>query len=149
MNNKCMPICFWCTKETGKYVTLKQIDDNPVPKKAILNYEPCDNCKELFSKGIHIIGVSEKQIVEDMMPIAKDNDVSLYPTGSFFVANQEWVEQMLKANNREDILEYTLEKKVLMIPEEIISKIIEESKDVPEVEFNTDFMEEKDESNSN
>ncbi len=135
MNHECMPICFWCTKETGKPVMLPEVNGKTPPKKAILNYEPCDECKAMFSQGIHIIGVVDKPLVETMPPIVKDEGVELYPTGSFFVASEPWTEEMLKKNDKADMLEDVLKRKVLMMPEEIVSKIIEEAKDVPAVEM--------------
>ena len=134
MEHKCMPICFWCTKETGKPVMLPEVNGKKPPAKAILNYEPCDSCAEMFGKGIHVIGVVEKAPVETMPPITSNDEVKVYPTGSFFVASVEWVEQMLKANSNQEMLEEVIKHKVLMMPDEIVQKIIEEAKDVPAVE---------------
>lgn len=133
MQHECMPICFWCTKETGKPVMLPEVDGKIPPKKAILSYEPCDACKAMFAQGIHVIGVVDKPLVETMPPIVKDGNVELYPTGSFFVASEPWTEEMLKKNGKQDMLEDVLKRKVLMMPEEIVSKIIAEADDVPTV----------------
>lgn len=150
MNHKCMPICFWCTKEKGTPIELPEKNGKKPPKKAILNYEPCKSCKEMFDKGIHIIGVKDKPLVESMPPIMKDKRVELYPTGSYFVATPEWTKQMLLANEKGDLVDNVLERKVLMMPEEIVSKILEEAKGVPAVALPTlDIMEEDDEDDNN
>lgn len=148
MNHECMPICFWCTKETGKPVKLPEVNGKIPPKKAILNYEPCEACKEIFCQGIHIIGVVDKPLVETMPPIVKDGEVELYPTGSFFVASESWTEEMLKKNGKADMLEDVLKRKVLMMPDEVISKIIAEMDEVPTVGM-PDMEEDEDADNSN
>lgn len=148
MNHECMPICFWCTKETGKPVQLPEVNGQKPPAKAILNYEPCDACKEMFSHGIHIIGVVDKPFVESMPPIINEGDMKLYPTGAFFVASPEWTEQMLKTNHKEAMIQEVLTRKVMMMPNEIVEKIIAESEGVPAMEVPV-TEDEDDASNSN
>lgn len=135
MKHECMPICFWCTKETGKPVQLSEVNGIKPPTKAILNYEPCDACKEMFGKGIHIIGVVDEPLTETMPPIVNDGEVKLYPTGAFFVASPEWTEQMLKANNNQQMIEHVLKQRVLMMPDEIVQNIIREAEGVPAIEI--------------
>lgn len=134
MEHECMPICFWCTKETGKPVMLPEVNGKKPPARAILNYEPCEACKEMFSKGIHIIGVVDKPFAETMPPIVCEEEMKLYPTGSFFVASPEWTEQMLKANNNQRMVENVLKHRVLMMPDEIVQGIVKEAEGVPAVE---------------
>lgn len=149
MKHECMPICFWCTKETGKPVMLSEVNGKKPPLKAILNYEPCESCKDMFSRGIHVIGVVTEPLAETIPPIMKDGNIALYPTGSFFVATPEWTTQMLKTNDKQEMIQDVLSHKVLMMPEEIVSQIIKESKDVPAVEMPTMEDESINESNSN
>ena len=134
MKHECMPICFWCTKETGKPVQLSEVGGVKPPAKAILNYEPCEACKEMFGKGIHIIGVVDKSPVETMPPIINEGEIKLYPTGSFFVASPKWTVQMLKTNNNEQMIEHVLKQRVLMMPDEIVQGIVREAEGVPAVE---------------
>ena len=148
MNHECMPICFWCTKETGKPVQLPEVNGKIPPKKAILNYEPCDACKTIFDQGIHIIGVVNKPLVETMPPIMKDGEVELYPTGSFFVASETWTREILSKNRKEEMIEDVLKRKVLMMPEEVVSQIIAEMDDVPTVGM-PDMEEDDDADNDN
>ena len=143
--NTCIPICFWCGKEKNEIAMLGKIDkaDSKAPMKAILNYEPCEACKEAIGKGIHVIGVQEKPIVEQMHPIAETPEGKLYPTGSFFVSTPEWTKAMLEANGNGNLVEEVLNKKTLLMPEEIVEQIIEDfGKEAKEVKVNTDFMEE-------
>lgn len=127
--NSTIPICFWCGKEKNEIALLGKIDkeDSPAPRKIVVNYEPCDACKELFSKGIHVIGCSKTPMVETMFPIMEDDKCCLYPTGSMFVAPEEWIKDFLTQNEREDMIENVLEMKVLLIPDDIVNQIIKDS----------------------
>ena len=128
--NPTIPICFWCGHDKNEVVLMGRIDreDSEAPRRLILNYDPCDKCKELFSKGIHIIGVTEQPIIEGMFPIVDDGKATLYPTGSMFVATEDWVQRFLIANKQEGMIENVLEKKMLMMPDTIVTEIVKESK---------------------
>lgn len=133
--NPTIPVCFWCGQEKEEIALLGKIDkeDSEAPRKIILNYEPCDKCKEFFNRGIHVIGVTEEPIVETMFPIVDDGKVKLYPTGSMFVAPEDWVKDFLTANEKEGMIEEVLEKKTLLMPDALVSQIIDES-NAPEME---------------
>lgn len=128
--NPTIPICFWCGKEKNEVALLGQInkEDTEAPRRVIMDYEPCEKCKELFSMGIHIIGVSTEPITETMFPIVNDENITLYPTGSMFVSSEEWVTNFLTANNQQPMLDSVLSNKVLMLPDTIVTEIIEDSK---------------------
>lgn len=128
--NPTIPICFWCGKEKNEVALLGQInkEDSEAPRRVIMDYEPCEQCKELFSMGIHIIGVSTEPIVETMFPIVNDDNIKLYPTGSMFVSTEEWVTSFLTANNQQSMLENVLSSRVLMLPDTIVTEIIDDSK---------------------
>lgn len=140
--NPTIPVCFWCGQEKNQVALLGKIDkkDSAAPMKMIIDYEPCDKCKELFSKGIHVIGVSEEPIVEKMFPIVDDGKNKLYPTGSMFVAPEDWIKGFLTANEQDGMIEDVLAKKVLLMPDKIVSEIIDESK-APEMEVELPEME--------
>lgn len=69
--NPTMPICFFCGKPTGEIALLGHIQekdfkgkaipnsDIQAPREMILNYEPCDTCKNHMEQGITIIEVVE------------------------------------------------------------------------------------------
>lgn len=128
--NPTIPICFWCGKEKNEVALLGQInkEDSEAPRRVIMDYEPCEQCKELFSMGIHIIGVSTEPIVETMFPIVNDDNIKLYPTGSMFVSTEEWVTSFLTVNNQQSMLENVLSSRVLMLPDTIVTEIIDDSK---------------------
>jgi primase-polymerase (primpol)-like protein len=142
--NPCIPICFWCGKEKNEIAMLGKIDkeDSEAPRKLILNYEPCDECKKLIGEGIHVIGVQPTPVVKNMMPISTNPE--MYPTGSFFVATPQWTQAVLIQNGQEQIVEDVLKKQVLLMPEEIVAQIIDEASEVPDAPVSTDFMEDTD-----
>lgn len=128
--NPTIPVCFWCGKDKNEVALMGKIDkeDSEAPRKLIINYEPCDACKELFSKGIHVVGVTDKPIVPEMFPIVQDDKVTLYPTGSMFVATEDWVQRFLTANEQEAMISDVLAKKTLLMPDVIVNEIVRESK---------------------
>lgn len=135
--NPCIPICFWCGEEKSEVAMLGKIDkqDSAAPMKAVLNYEPCDKCKELFSAGIHVIGVTEQRPVEGMFPISKtENGADLFPTGAMFVATEDWVNRMFDKPEMAHMKENVLRDRVLLLPSEIVDDIVKESRAAEEVE---------------
>jgi hypothetical protein len=148
--NPTIPICFWCGKEKEEIALLGQINkkDSEAPRRVIMDYEPCEQCKELFNMGIHIIGVSTEPMVETMFPIVNDENITLYPTGSMFVSSEEWVTNFLTANNQQSMLDNVLSNRVLMLPDTIVTEIIEDSKaEEMNVEILDDEKENTDENN--
>ena len=135
--NPTIPVCFWCGSDKNEIALMGKMDknDSEAPRRLIVDYEPCDKCKELFSKGIHVIGVTEKPIVEGAFPIVSDDQHELYPTGSMFVSSEEWVVSFLTANNQAGMIENVLEKRTLLMPDSIVVQIVQESK-AQEMEIN-------------
>ena len=125
-----MPICFWCGND--------KLENTPEKThRFVMDYEPCEKCLEVFGEGIHVFGVTEEPFTEGMYPIGQDeNEKPLYPTGSMFVCGEEWVYNMLSQPEDEKLLESVLKSRKMMMPEEIINRIIETIKA-------TDIMEEK------
>ena len=84
--NPTLAICAWCGKETGAIALLGKLPgDAEAPMHAIIDYEPCDECKKQWAEGVAIIEVSRTPICEGQMPIAN----GAYPTGSVVVVKEE------------------------------------------------------------
>lgn len=89
--NPTIPICFWCGKEKneiallGKIKTDKRGEDPEAPHSCVLDYEPCDCCKEQWGKGVTLIEVSVDPNVAGQPPM----QTNAYPTGRFAVVNPE------------------------------------------------------------
>lgn len=52
--------CFWCGKERNEIALLGRLpDDAEAPRCVCIDYEPCDECKRIWSQGVAIIEVVE------------------------------------------------------------------------------------------
>lgn len=97
--NATMPVCFWCGETKNEIALLGRIrEKDPItgksirgtdleaPMKMVLDYEPCDKCKEKWDKGFTVIEVSPNPLQKGMPPICSDMvDGELYPTGRYLV----------------------------------------------------------------
>ena len=131
--NTAITKCFWCRKEPvgiallGRIKT-KEDKDVKAPPSVITSYEPCEACKEAFSKGIHVIGVTKDQPEDGRPPLQKNPD--LYPTGAFFVCSENFV----KNNFNGEILEEILEKRKLLMDNDMVLEIINNSEESESME---------------
>ena len=146
--NPTIPICFWCGKDKDEIALMGRIDkeDSEAPHKLIMDYKPCSGCKELFSKGVHVIGASDHPMIPKMFPIVDDGSIKLYPTGKMFVASENWIQEFLKANHKENMIDNVLKEKTLIMPDSVVSEIIQESK-APEMEVSFPESEVENENN--
>lgn len=84
--NPTIPVCFFCGKEKNEIALLGKIDkeDSEAPRKMVLNYEPCEECKKRFAEGVLIIEIMS--YANDMRPPITEG---AYPTGAHAVVNPE------------------------------------------------------------
>ena len=105
-----------CTYDEGDIVQL-------VKEEVLGNKERFHiTCKELFND----VNIGNVLLIDD-------GKIKLYPTGSMFVAPEEWIKDFLTANERESMIEEVLSKKSLLMPDKIVNQIVDESK-APEME---------------
>ena len=99
--NPCMPVCFFCGETKNEIALLGHIGDGrknedfEAPMKAILDYEPCDECKKKFAEGVLLIEVTEVPTRIEM-PIAEN----AYPTGRYVVVKPEALNGDFKAGSK-------------------------------------------------
>jgi len=83
MKKECMDLsltkCFWCGEDIGIVIGEKLIDckDKYRNKSIIVNYEPCDKCKEKMNKGFTVMIAQDKPISKGQPEIQK----GIYPSG--------------------------------------------------------------------
>lgn len=94
--NPCISVCFFCGKDKGEIALLGKIgkEDHKAPMRAVLDYEPCDDCKKLMDAGITIIGVTTTPNNPGQPPIQQTDDATLYPTGNMVVMSPDGVRRM-------------------------------------------------------
>lgn len=87
--NPTIPVCFFCGEEKNEVALLGKITDKhtreeiEAPMKMVLDYEPCDKCKEQWSKGVAIIEVTKNDLGRpEIAPNAQ-------PTGRIVVLKPE------------------------------------------------------------
>ena len=84
--NPTIPICAFCGKEKNEIVLLGRLPgDAEAPRTAIVNYEPCDECKAQWAQGVAIIEVSRFPLTDGQPPISN----GAYPTGRVAVVREE------------------------------------------------------------
>lgn len=99
--NPTISVCFWCGKEKNELALMGRVrkrdphtgrvvkgSDVEMPMRMVLDYEPCDCCKEQFEQGVHLVEVTA--YVDDERPaFTKDGDRPMYPTGRSVVIKSE------------------------------------------------------------
>lgn len=89
--NPTIPICAFCGQPKNEIALMGHIGDGrkgedfEAPKNIILDYEPCDECKEKWAQGVAIIEVSRTPMCDGQPPIQE----GAYPTGRFVVVNEK------------------------------------------------------------
>lgn len=89
--NPTIPICAFCGKEKNEIALMGHIGDGrkgedfEAPRNIILDYEPCDECKEQWAQGVAIIEVSRTPMADGQPPISN----GAYPTGRVAVVKEE------------------------------------------------------------
>lgn len=96
--NPSMDICFFCGEAKGIALFGKMKGDKEAPRNVLLNYEPCDKCKEAMAQGTTIIEV----VTEDNgnMPIQD----GIYPTGRWCVVRKQAAMNLFNTNRSKILL---------------------------------------------
>lgn len=79
--NPTIGICAWCGKETGELILLGKLPkDEEAPMHSVINYEPCDACKEAWGSAVMFFETVTEQPSDNRPPISTQNGQNLYPT---------------------------------------------------------------------
>ena len=92
--NPSLSVCFWCGGDKNEIILRGAMrGDVEAPRKAVWNYEPCDECKAKFSQGVHIVEVvTYGNAPANSAPIQgdpKNPHGCFYPTGRMVVITNE------------------------------------------------------------
>lgn len=95
--NPCIPVCFFCGEDKNEIALLGKIDknDSEAPRRAVLDYEPCEKCKKLMSQGVALIGVTTTPNNPGQRPIQQNQEATLYPTGNLVIMRPDAVRRLL------------------------------------------------------
>lgn len=105
--NPTIPVCFWCGKDKNEIALMGRVrerdphtgravkgSDVEMPMHIVLNYEPCDCCKEQFNKGVQLIECNSRPVDERPALFKDDKGNPIYPTGRYVVLNPQAVQRI-------------------------------------------------------
>lgn len=124
--NATIPVCMFCGKEKKEIALLGKIggrnEDIEAPRNMILDYEPCDECKEKIGDGILVIGV-EPRNGRNIMPIMDD----LVPTGTWCAMTEEAVIRIFDMDGKNTAMKDGMIKtRRLLVDNEILSNMLDD-----------------------
>ena len=109
--NPTIPVCFWCGKEKNEIALMGRVrekdhngravrgSDIEMPMKMVLDYEPCECCKEHFSQGVQVIEC-EHHVQDGRPPITKDDTGNeVFPTGRTIVFRPEAAQRIFNVDS--------------------------------------------------
>lgn len=94
--NPTISVCFWCGKEKNEIALCGRIGDGrkhedfEAPKHAVLNYEPCDECKKNMALGFTVMAATTVPNAVSSVEMQKN----VYPTGQWVVLKHEAAERI-------------------------------------------------------
>ena len=98
--NPTIPVCAWCGEPKneialmGRIKTNKRGEDPQAPMHCILDYEPCDCCREKWSQGVAVLEATTKRPEPYRPPIQKVDGEEIYPTMRYVVVKVEAAERI-------------------------------------------------------
>ena len=98
--NPTIPVCAWCGEPKneialmGHIKTDKRGEDPQAPMHCVLDYEPCEHCKEQWSQGVAILEATAKRPEPYRPPMKQENGVDIYPTMRMVVIRAESASQI-------------------------------------------------------
>lgn len=96
--NPSLAVCFFCGKDKGIVALGKLKGDAKAPKRAVFDYQPCEECAEKMRQGITIIEVT--RVDNGARPIQN----GAWPTGRWCVISKEAAEKLFKNNTHSTVL---------------------------------------------
>lgn len=119
--NPTIPVCFWCGQPKNEIALLGRIGDGrkgedfEAPKNMVLDYEPCDKCRDEMGEGFTCIEVNTFPNQEGQLPMQE----GIYPTGRWLVIKKESAKSVFPP-------EYTTKDK-LFLDEEVYNQLFKDA----------------------
>lgn len=89
--NPTIPVCFWCGEEKNEVALMRHVGDGrkhedfEMPRYAVIDYEPCEHCREMMAKGFTVLEATSSP--NKVTNVAIQDGV--YPTGRYVVIKNE------------------------------------------------------------
>ena len=87
--NPSCTICFFCREASGIALFGRMKGDVEAPSAVLIDYEPCNKCKELFKQGSLLLEVDTCPHIGGQPAIQQQENQKLYPTGRYNVIKKE------------------------------------------------------------
>lgn len=99
--NPTIPTCFFCGEDKNEIAMLGKMgkgkEDVQAPMHMVLDYTPCDKCREQFSRGFLLVETTENP--SDNRPPISDTH---YPTGKYVVLKSESANRIFERDDIKD-----------------------------------------------
>lgn len=117
--NPTIPVCFWCGNEKNEIALLGKLpNDAEAPMHAVLDFEPCEECRKKFNSGVTLFEVTDRPIMEGQPPINRSN---LYLSGRYVVVKPEIIRVIII---NPELAENIIKAKKGLIDEEVFEQLI-------------------------
>ncbi len=96
--------CFWCGKEKNELILPKKQNKAWCDNKSmsvVVNYEPCDACREEDKLGVRVIEVQDTPLTENQPEIQE----GFYPTSHTWVVDKDVAKKVFETDNLVVMLE--------------------------------------------
>lgn len=84
--NPSVTVCFWCGGDVGVALLGRLRGDVEAPRKIVLDYEPCDKCKEQMGRGISLFECTHTPTIEGQPEWGQGGG---YPTGRMVCVTED------------------------------------------------------------
>lgn len=120
--NPTIATCFFCGKDKNELILAGKINrnDDEMPMRTIINYEPCDECKAKMDKGITLIEATTTPSSPKQMPMQN----GIYPTGRWCIVTESFIKSNI---NSEEMVNTTLKMRKAFIEPEIMEMLTKAS----------------------
>lgn len=103
--NPSCTVCFFCGETSGIALFGRMKGDVEAPPYALVDYEPCNNCREKFKQGSLLLEVDTRPHIDGQPPIQQQENQKLYPTGRFKVLKKEACERIFGKAHEKALLD--------------------------------------------
>jgi len=79
--------CFYCQKDVWVVLFGRLLGDAEAPRTVVMDHEPCDDCKEVMSRGVILISIDEKKSEGDMQ--------NPYRTGGWCAVSDDLIRRLI------------------------------------------------------
>ena len=98
--NPTIPVCFWCGREKNEVALMGYLkgrggEDIAAPMHMVIDYEPCDECRQNMAQGFTLIEATSKPNAASNVEIQR----GVYPTGRYAVLRREAAERIFSNLN--------------------------------------------------